>query len=70
MYAFGGAYAKSSAIRFNSEDDATDALYTLRGRARILFTGPDGTENKIRVVSGFDSRTLEEKTIEFHLKKL
>ena len=40
MYAFGGAYAKSSAIRFNSEADAMDALYTLRGRGRIRFTVP------------------------------
>ena len=57
MYAFGGAYAKSCSIRCNSEADATDATYTLRGRGQIFFTGPDGTENKIRMVSGFDDRT-------------
>ena len=70
MYPFGYPSAKSSAIRFKKEELATEALWSSRSNGTINYHGPEGAVCKVRVVSGYDGRTFEQKTIEFQLRKL
>ena len=70
MYPFGYQFAKSNAIRFKSEEQAQEALWTLRGNGRIYYDYPESEECRIRLKSGYTSRTLEEQTAEFELRKL
>ena len=70
MYPFGYPSAKSSAIRFKTEELATEALWSLRWNGTINYHGPEGEVCKVRSVSGYDGRTLEEQTAEFQLRKL
>ena len=70
MYPFGYQFATSRAIRFKSEEQAQEALWTLRGNGRIYYDNSEDEECRIRINSGYDSRTLEEHTAEFQLRKL
>ena len=49
---------------------ATDALWALRSDGTISYHGPEGEICKVRVVSGYGSRSLEPKTAEFQLRKM
>ena len=70
MYPFGFPTAKSCAIRFKTSDLATDALWALRSNGTIEYHGPEGEICKVRVVFGYDNRSLEQKTAEFQLRKM
>ena len=63
MNVFGFPTAKSCAIRFKIEEIAYDAMWELRLNGTIEYHS-EGDVCKIRVVSGFDSRTDEQKAAE------
>ena len=66
MYPFGYQFAKSSAIRFKSEEKTIVALWTLRGNRSILYAGPDGSESKVWVKWGYDGRSLKDQPANFN----
>ena len=69
MYAFGQVTARSCAIRFKTQDLAKEALRDMRNNGTIEFHGA-GEVRKVRVNSGYDNRSTEQKTAEFQMRKL
>ena len=69
MYAFGQVTARSCAIRFKTQDLAKESLRDMRQNGTIEYHG-GGEVRKVRVNSGYDNRSLEQKTAEFQMRKL
>ena len=69
MYAFGQVTARSCAIRFKTQDLAKEVLRDMRNNGTIEFGG-SGEVREIRVNSGYDNRSTEQKTAEFQMRKL
>ena len=69
MYAFGQVTARSCAIRFKTQDLANESMRDMRQNGTIEYHG-GGEVRKIRVNSGYDNRSLEQKTAEFQLRKM
>ena len=68
-YAFGQVTAKACVIRFKTQDLAKEILRDLRNNGAIEFEGA-GETRKIRINSGYDSRTAEQKAAEYQMRKL
>ena len=69
MYAFGQTTAKACVIRFKSHDLAKTKMQDLRNNGTIEYEAA-GETRKIRINSGFDNRTPEQKAAEYQMRKM
>ena len=67
---FRSCFSRSAREAHKGETNSTTSKICQRSDGTISYHGPEGEICKVRVVSGYGSRSLEPKTAEFQLRKM